>query len=819
MDVIPPLPAPPASLPSQLVSLLRRLRAGLTRRRVLTTLGIGSALVVGAVLWAVAPYWRAAGQFDEVPTLQPSRLYGRPEILHRGQAIDLPALLTRLGEQGYHAAEAGEPLVAGRFRRDAHGITTLYTRFHPSQRGAGGGVPIEIRTDGRRITALAVHGAQVNLAELEPPVIASFYGDDFKERRPVKVGELPKHVVAAVLAAEDSRFFGHAGVSMTGTARALWVNLRGGEVRQGGSTLTQQLVKNLYLDNERSLSRKVREAVLAVLLELRYSKNEILQAYLNEIYLGSSGGVNLIGIGAASRALFGKDPTSLSLGEAAVLAGMIPSPAHYSPLSHPDKALVRRNLVLDRLAELEWVDAATLAQAKAEPIRLSPETPVRRQAPYFAAAAAAEAAERFGVTTLDDGGYALLSTLDARDQAKAEEAVTWGLAKLEKGWEKGRDTAAPIQAAVVSVDPEDGGIRAYVGGRDFGASQFDRAGQARRQAGSAFKPVVYAAAFESRIASPATLIEDEPLSVRLYNQTWEPKNDDGEYLGWISVRTAVAESRNVPTARIALQTGLGRIVEMARDLGVTAPLEEVPSLALGAFEVSPVEMASIYATLAAGGERAPVHALVGVIDRSGRPLEGTSLPPRRRVLSAASTYLVTSVLQGVLDGGTAGSAREMGLTDRLAGKTGTTNGRRDSWFGGYSPDRATVVWVGYDDNSESRMSGSRAALPIWTRFVVKVRPPGGYSGFRIPRGVTTATVDPATGGLATEDCPEAITEVFLDGLAPTEICRVHGGFWADPVDAEPAEERRDEVSGVRRFFRKLFGRNHDKPKVERRPPG
>ncbi|MDX2000582.1 MAG: PBP1A family penicillin-binding protein [Thermoanaerobaculia bacterium] len=797
--------------------LLQRLRAQLTRKRVLWTLGIGTGLVTLVVIWAVAPYWRAAGQFDEVPTLQPSRLYGQPVVLRRGQSIQLPKLLARLNAQGYRAALPGEPLVAGRYRQNAQGVTTIYTRFHPTRNGPGGGVPIEIRTDGRRITALAVQGAQVNLAELEPPVIASFYGDDFKERRPVKVGELPRDVVATILAAEDSHFFTHAGVSVSGIARALLVNLRGGEVRQGGSTLTQQLVKNLYLNHERSLSRKIREAVLAVVLELRYSKNEILQAYLNEIYLGSSGGVNLIGIGAASRALFGKDPTSLSLGEAAVIAGMIPSPANYSPLAHPDKALERRNRVLDRLVELEWVKPEVVTQAKAEPIRLSPDEPVRRRAPYFAVAAAAEAAERFAVTELDDAGYALLSTLDLDDQTEAEEAVTWGLGKLEKGWEKGRETAGPLQAALVSVDPEDGGIRAYVGGRDFGQSQFDRAGQARRQAGSAFKPVVYAAAFESRIASPATLVEDEPLTVTLHNQTWQPGNDDGEYLGWITVRQAVAGSRNVPTARIALQTGLGRIVETARDLGVTAPLEEVPALALGAFELSPVEMATIYATLANGGQRPAVHGLVAVNDATGKPIEGQPLAPTRRVLSAPATYLVTSVLQGVLDGGTAASAREQGLGDRLAGKTGTTNGRRDSWFAGYSPDRATVVWVGYDDNAESRMSGSRAALPIWTHFTLGVRPPGGYPEFRVPRGLVTATVDPTTGGLATENCPEAITEVFLEGEAPGQICHLHGGFWAEPVDAEPRRGE-EEVGGFRRFFRKLFGRDRDKPRDPPRDP-
>ena len=313
--------------------------------------------------------------------------------------------------------------------------------------------------------------------------------------------------------------------------------------------------------------------------------------------------------------------------------------------------------------------------------------------------------------------------------------MQWGVEALENGWEKGRKgKGEPLQAALVSIDPNDGAILAYVGGRDYGESQFDRAGEAMRQTGSAFKPVVYAAAFEDGKAYPAAFIEDAPLTVRQAgSEPWTPKNSDGSYHGWVSVRTAVEKSLNVATARMALQEGLGRVVQVARDLGIETPLEPVPSIALGAFEVTPVQLTTVYASFAAGGRRPPVHALEGVLDPLGRPLETAPLPAPQRVISPETAYLVTSILQGVIDHGTGASARRQGVKGPLAGKTGTTNDRRDSWFAGYSPNRVTTVWVGYDDNRPTNLSGSRAGVPLWARFMVAVRPSGGYPVFPLLR--------------------------------------------------------------------------------------
>jgi penicillin-binding protein 1B len=572
--------------------------------------------------------------------------------------------------------------------------------------------------------------------------------------------------------------------------------------------LTQQLVKNLFLTQERTLGRKLREAVLALFVDARYSKRAILNAYLNEIYWGSRDGASLMGVGAAAWAYFGAAPEQLDLCESALLAGIIRSPGGYSPAEHPDRARDRRNWVYGRMVEEGWLAADRVETAGAQPLCHRPQPLTRGEARYFATAVAREGAVRFGIADPVGGGMALLSTLRLPDQLAASEAVAWGVEALEQGWEKDRQ-GAPLQAALVSIDPTSGALLAYLGGRDYGASQFDRVSQAVRQAGSAFKPVVYAAAIEDRVATPANWLEDEPLTVALADSTWQPRNSDGEYHGWVTVRQALERSLNVPTARLALATGLDRILDMARRLGVRGRLEPYPALALGAFEVTPGELATVYATLASGGIRHPLHGLSAILGTDGRPLSGQPLAPAQRVLDPATVYVVTQMLQGVLDRGTAAAVREMGVRDALAGKTGTTNDRRDSWFAGYSPERSTLVWVGYDDNSPTRLSGARAALPIWARYVWRVRPSGGYARFDVPAGVTTAAIDPLSGQLATGRCPTVLTEAFLDGTAPSRTCSLHGGWsgrpWRERVGDPEAE--RAERRGLWRWLGRVLGRD------------
>jgi penicillin-binding protein 1B len=766
------------------------------------------ALLIAFAVWLFVPFWGLAGQFaGRGADRRPSRLYGAPLVLEAGDRGDLDATVRELERLGYHAVATGA-LLPGDYRRTGDGLA-VYLRAFPTPQGWVGAHSLEVRVRGGTVRALRAAGKSVPRAQLEPPLVGSFYTAEVKERRPVRLEEVPEELVLCILAAEDASFFEHGGISLRGIARAAYVNLKSGAIRQGGSTLTQQLVWNLFLTHERTFSRKAREAVLALLVDLRYSKRQILEAYINEIYLGAaSSGVNLMGVGSASWAYYGKEPSRLSLAEAATLAGMIPSPARYDPVKHAEAAKLRRDFVLDRLGELGWIDKARLDAARAEPIAASPQPIPRRRAAYFTDLAVREAADRFAVTDLADKGYALLSTLSAADQKAAEGAVPWGLAALEKGWEKGRKGRRPLQAALVSIDPATGGIRAYVGGRDYQGSQFDRAG-ARRQPGSAFKPFVYAAALRSGVVTPATMVEDAPLTMEIPGASvWSPENSDRQFRGWVSVRTAIEQSLNLPTVRVAMRTGLPQIVALAKAMGAQGSLQPVPSMALGAFEVTPLELATMYAGFAAGGVRPTAHALEGVLSPEGKAVAGSPLSPPVRALEPEVAYVVTALLQGVLQHGTGAGVHRYGLDDPLAGKTGTSNDAKDSWLAGYAPNRTTVVWVGYDENLATRLGGARGALPIWAKFMEDVRPRGGYSGFVRPKGVAAAVVDPTTGQLATYSCPYTTTEIFVARFAPHDVCARHSGYWSEPV-AQPGEvdpDRARRHGGFRGFLDRVFGR-------------
>ena len=775
-----------------------------------------ATLLLAGGLWLLAPFWQLSRQLGERASRPTSHLYGAPRELRLGDAISVQGLTAELESMGYSASSDG--LAPATYRLGGEG-GRLHVRRTPTAGGWRAGGVVRVGVSGSRVDSLSWNEMPVETVSLEAPVLAAYYGPGREERRPVRLEDLPEHLVQAVLAAEDSTFFDHGGLSLRGIARAAWVNARGGELRQGGSTLTQQLVKNLFLTQERTLGRKAREAVLALFVDARYSKRAILDTYLNEIYWGSHDGANLMGIGAAAWAYFGDVPEQLDLCESALLAGIIRSPGGYSPAERPERARARRDWVYGRMVEEGWLDAARAEAARRAPLCYGPQPLVRGGARYFADAVAREAAERFGVEDPVGVGLALLSTLRLPDQQAAMAAVTWGVQALEEGWETSPQGSGPLQAALVSIDPRRGDLLAYVGGRDYGRSQFDRVAQAVRQAGSAFKPVVYAAAIERRIATPAGWLEDEPLTVALANSTWQPRNSDGEYHGWVTVRQALERSLNVPTARLALATGLEAVVDMARRLGVRGRLEPYPALALGAFEVTPGELATVYATLAAGGVRHSLRGLTAVLDRDGRAIPGRPLPEPQRVLDPATAYVVTAMLQGVLDRGTAAGVREMGVRDPVAGKTGTTNDRRDSWFAGYSPERSTLVWVGYDDNAPTRLSGARAALPIWARFVWNVRPAGGYTPFEVPAGVTTATIDPLSGQLATDRCPSVLTETFLEGTTPEHTCSLHGGWGGRPWRERVAGDEREsaERRGLWRWLGRVLG--GDEERADEPPPG
>lgn len=771
----------------------------------LVSAGVVATMALG--LWVFVPYWKVLGQFSDSVAV-PSRVYERPPRIVRGQRLTIRKFEGLLSDRGYRltVAESAVPQV-GEFLRRSNSVL-VHLRSFPTRSGWTAPLQVWFRFRGERLVRLElvdgdahgvgtagdaspVKGQRIEAAWLDPRLIRSYLGADGGDRWPLQVDDLPTYVVRSVLAAEDGRFFEHQGVSLRGILRAFMANIGGEGNLQGGSTLTQQLVKNLYLSHDRVLSRKVREAFLALYLERRYSKTEILQAYLNEIYLGRRAGANLLGIGAASRAYFGIPPEELDLAQAATIAGMIQSPANLTPDRHVKAATQRRNWVLARMYELGWIDEQqrNAAQEAAMPTR---QTRVARGARYAADAIFDELERRYSLDRLGATGYTVLSTLDGEQQVAAEEALEGGLKKLDEKVKKSGN--ATLQGALVAADPRDGAIRAWVGGRDYGASQFDRVRQARRQVGSAFKPVVLAAAFSERAAKPSDLLSNEPLTVELDGKQWSPHNSNGEFGAEVSVREAVERSLNVPNVRLALKVGLDRVVAWGRRLGIESPLRPLPSLALGAFEMTPLELLSVYSTLANEGQRSPLHLVEGVLDRRGEPLAGAQLPAAETVLEKGVAYLVTSILEGVVDRGTGRGLRAMGYRGAVAAKTGTTNARRDVWFAGYTPSTVAVVWVGYDEPATTGLSGTSGALPIFGDYLRRVRPAGGDGIFRQPPDVTTRTIDPETGELATERCYGYVVETYLQDDVPEEVCWLH---------SDQRERRR------RGFWRRLFGRSRD----------
>ena len=648
--------------------------------------------------------------------------------------------------------------------------------------------------DGGRIRQLlTAAGEPLEEIELEPETLTGLGGAANQLRHPVPLAAVPQHLVQAVLAAEDHRFFEHPGVDLRAVARAVWVNLRRGGLAQGGSTLTQQLVKNLVLTPKRTWGRKVREAALALALERRYSKDEILSAYLNGIYLGQHGGFAVYGVGAAARSFFGKDIERLTLGEAATLAGIIRAPNTYSPVHHPERARERRNVVLRQMRDLRMLDDKRLAQASQERLVVQRGPVINALGPYFADWVRGQVEQLQPADESSSGGLRIYTTLNPVLQRAAEGALARGLDRLEGQYRALRrsDPGARLQGAIVALDARTGEIRAMVGGRDYGQSQFNRVVQARRQPGSAFKPFVYLAALghgprgEPPNFTPASLLEDRPLTIGTGRNAWTPRNYENRYEGTVTVRRALEQSLNAATVWMAETVGYDAVVRTAREAGFTSPMEPVPALVLGSFEVTPIELASAFAALASGGDRVRPTGLRAVVDREG----GVSEPPAERKpgLRPDEAFLVTHLLQGVIDRGTGASARALGVEGPVAGKTGTTNEGRDTWFVGYTPRLVALVWVGFDQRDVLRLSGAQAALPIWADFMRTALGVVPAAAPEPPPSITFREVDAGNGKLATTWCPVVIREAFLASTEPRDTCPDHG----------PA-------AAVRSFFRRLF---------------
>ena len=703
------------------------------RLRRLVVLLVGAALLALAV--DVALLWEAVDErMEGTVHSEPARITGVVPRLAPGQTATQDGWRATLGELGYQEVEPGQVDGPGQFafKRNRWTVWPI------------DGQALEVSVQNRTVRSLARRDGGARVAAFDFPLPAvSLLVDESRERRSVvPLEDMPLALKRAVIAIEDERFYRHHGVDPRGIARAALRNIQAGGVSQGGSTITQQLAKNMFLSADRTFTRKGQEALLALVLEYRFDKDRLLEAYLNEIYLGQRDGYAIMGVGEAARVWFGKEVGSLDTAEAALLAGAIHSPNRTVPWRHAEDALARRNVVLDRMIGLEALPIEQLEQARAQEVTWASRPRLQRRAPWFVDALVAELGDRYSPEALHRDGLSVVSTLDPRLQAAAEEVVAGHYRRLRSSDPELVAGSQTPQVALVALDPRTGAVRALVGGADYGASQFDRVNSGRRQPGSAFKPVVLAAAIGDRwpALGPASIVDDRAISVAgagAGGRAWQPRNYDGKLQGLISLRRATEQSRNLPFVHMGIDIGPERIRSVAEAMGVTAPLAAVPSLSIGSQELSPMDLATVYATLANGGLRSRPHFLEGVRDREGSWLERT-LPRTEAAIDPRVAAVVTDLLEGVIDEGTARGVRRVGLTIPIAGKTGTSNDARDAWMVGYTPDLVVAVWMGFDEGRALGLSSTRAAVPLWADFVNEAEPLLGGRAFERPRGADEA---------------------------------------------------------------------------------
>ncbi|TLS49791.1 penicillin-binding protein [Paenibacillus antri] len=626
------------------------------------------------------------------------------------------------------------------------------------------------------------------LLDVHGTLIDSFHNG--QNRHIVDLSSISPNMLKATLAIEDKRFYRHFGIDPRGLARAIWYNIRSLDANgQGASTLTQQLARNLFLTHEKTLSRKIKEAMYALQLEMAYTKDEILAMYLNQIYFGHGA----YGIEAASNLYFGKRASELNLAESSMLAGVMKSWKYYSPHMDYERSRERQKLVLTTMAGQGIITDAQAKAAYAEEPNLLPLTEKESsKAPYFRDYVRSVAVGKLGIDErlYDSGGLRIFTTLDLHAQANAEAAVAKYLEPHEE-----------LQAALVSIDPRNGHIQAMVGGRNYEENQYNRAFATTRQPGSSFKPILYLTALQQEGFTAVTRFMSEP-TVFTYDdgrKTYSPQNYGNKYPNkLVDLRYAISKSDNIYAVNTIMQVGPERVIETAKSLGITSEMEPLPSLALGTYPVSPYEMASAFATIAGGGVRREPVAILRIEDMYGRVLYEAK-PREQQVVAPQYAYILTHLMQSVFDDGGTGRRVSDLIKRPVAGKTGTTN--TDAWMVGYTPELATAVWVGYDKGRAVTSVEAHTASPIFADFTERTLSAVPPKLFEVPEGVTTVYIDPATGLLATADCPNPRLESFIAGTEPTESCAGHG---AEPLpgqqDAPHQEQERNWWDDLKRWW-------------------
>jgi penicillin-binding protein 1B len=766
------------------------------RRPILIGLGVTALVTLGTVIYLYVSYGRIIdarlhGERDRtVP-----RVFARPLTLQTGQSINEADLVARLNDVGY--AQRARVERPGEFAIDKNTVVLIsrsgdqagkaVTVTFPAQPVARKKAAKPPPPAPQRITALQSAGKSVERVTLDAPLITAFMTGTREKRRRVALEAIPPRMQEAVLAIEDRRFYYHPGVDPIRMVGALVSNVTGSRsYLSGASTITQQLARNFFLTGEmaieqqtrqRSWRRKVLEQFMAVIIETKATKDQILELYLNDVYLGHRGSFALHGVPEAAKMFFSKDVRNLSLSEAALVAGVIQSPFYHSPFNNPERAKERRNVVLRAMADAEYIAPDAADRASKEPVTVVARA-LDSEAPYFVDYLAEVLDVHFPGVASKPGVLDIYTTLDLNLQRYAHDALRDGLTKVDAVL--ARRTRGPrrvAEAALVAIDPRTGDILSMIGGRSYNQSQFNRAVSARRQTGSTFKPFVYLAAFEKAAddggdLTPASIIFDEPTTWTFDNQEWSPVNYDNEYDGGITLRRALAMSRNIATIKVAEQTGYDRVVALWKKTKVGPDdVKAYPSVALGVVEATPLELAEAYTVFPGHGTIRKLRAIASIVSGD------TEVKPKAvagpNVAKATTAFLVTHMLRSVLNEGTGAAARSLGFTQDAAGKSGTTNDLRDAWFIGFTPALLTVVWVGLDNNQPLGLSGAQAALPIWTSFMMKALAGRPNVGFEAPAGISFVEIDRDTGQIATPICPRITVEAFLSGTEPRAACEIH----------------------------------------------
>jgi penicillin-binding protein 1B len=717
-----------------------------------------------------------------------AKIYALPQTVRNGENINAKEIATELRRGGYSDKDGESRL--GTFRLTSAGI-----EISPGPESYHSPEPAQITIHDGQVERIESKGNELGAYELEPELVTALFDAEQRSKRElVKYDDIPPVMVQAVLAIEDRRFFEHSGVNFVRTVEAVWGDLVHQRREQGGSTLTQQLARGFFLTPEKTVKRKLTEMLIAEELEQKFNKKQIFEFYANWVDLGQRGSFAISGFAEAAKAYFNKDLKDITLPEAALLAGLIQRPSYLSPYRHPERALERRNLVLESMVETHAITREQAEKAKAAPLKLAAPNVEASDAPYFVDMVRDALISRFNEHDLNDESYHIYTTLDPELQKAAAQAVEMGIklvddqvtklrTKRTKVGKKVDVTVAPgpqAQVAMVALDPHTGAVLALVGGRNYAWSQLNHA-VAKRPTGSIFKPFVYAAAMNTAVdgsatvITPASTVTDEPSSFAYGDQIYEPRNYKEEYHGDVSLRYALAMSLNNATVKVAEEVGYDKVADLARSAGI-ASVKATPAMALGSYDATPLDMAGAYTAFANNGFRiSPI--LVNSLRNSKGDVIANFSTDRKPVLDPRVAYVMTSMMEGVVNNGLGFNAvRGRGFTLPAAGKTGSSH---DGWFAGYTSNLLCIVWVGFDDYSDLRLTGAVTAAPIWTEFMKKASTLARYSDMRPfaqPTGVVDVQLDKVTNRLATPKCPDDYVSAFVAGTEPRDTCDLQNGM-------------------------------------------